>query len=416
MIIFSIALLNLFRKRKILLLFIVLFYSFISVLTYHYFKRYYNIIDFWFIDKYIKYSILGLIYLLIICVAIETIMLCGLPFSRFKIENQLKGVKYLKDDKFRPTLIDITKKGNGEMLSFYSRIPKETFEDKTSETETALNKKIFDYKCEGSPRITTICVGDLEKFRKKNMVYNDSMCDKNSAEFVLGESCFEKISIDISKTPHILLGGGSGSGKGNLIRCMIRQSLLKGFDIYILDVSGATDYYMFDNGKVNFAKDLDSIENALKELQEIRNERQKIFDETKTVDIIDYNNKNSNKMNMIFIAIDEYAQLMTFKAFSKEIAEKVKLIENIIMDLACNSRKAGFCLCVALQRAEANTINGTIKENLINKIVGRCDSYSSAMVIGDDKACKLINSNDIGMFYHKDKGLFKAYYYDFNSM
>ena len=99
MIIFSIALLNLLRKRKILLIFIVLFYSFISVLTYHYFKKYYNIIDFWFIDKYIKYSILGLIYLLIMCVAIETIMLCGLPFSRFKIENQLKGVKYLKDDK-----------------------------------------------------------------------------------------------------------------------------------------------------------------------------------------------------------------------------------------------------------------------------------------------------------------------------
>ena len=34
------------------------------------------------------------------------------------------------------------------------------------------------------------------------------------------------------------------------------------------------------------AKDLDSIENTLKELQEIRNKRQKIFDETKTVDMI----------------------------------------------------------------------------------------------------------------------------------
>lgn len=416
MIIFSFALKRLFKKHRILFITILIFYTLLSCITYYYFRKYYNFLNFGMIDKYIKYFILGVGFLTIICLLVGTIFLFGLPIQRLFIEHNLKDVIYMKKNIFRPYLIDREKKGNGEILTFYSRIPLEVFKEKTGETETAINRKIFEYRDDGSPRITNMCVGDLKKFKKKKLIWKNSMCNKGNTEFVLGESCFETISIDVRKSNGFLVSGGSGSGKGVLCRTLIMQAILKKYLTYVLDISGGTDYYMFNKYNTKFATDMDSIREALEEIINLRDERYRLFKETNTFDLYDYNEKFNKDLPLVFVFFDEYAQFMNRKEIDKTEAEKVKEVEAMMKDLASNSRKAGVNICIALQVADANTVNRLIKDNLNNKMVGRCDKYSSEMVIGDDRASYLINSDDVGMFVHKEKGLFKSYYFDSNSM
>ena len=54
----------------------------------------------------------------------------------------------------------------------------------------------------------------------------------------LGESLDGPVNVDLSIMPHMLIGGSTGSGKTYLVLSLILQAIMKGYQVYILDMTG----------------------------------------------------------------------------------------------------------------------------------------------------------------------------------
>ena len=51
-----------------------------------------------------------------------------------------------------------------------------------------------------------------------------------------------QVTVDMSNTPHILIGGSTGSGKSVLMSLMLYQVMAKGDILYLADFKGGLDY------------------------------------------------------------------------------------------------------------------------------------------------------------------------------
>ena len=55
----------------------------------------------------------------------------------------------------------------------------------------------------------------------KHIDWNDGYLVKDSSTLVLGKSLMGTVMVDLSKIPHILLGGSTGSGKSVLLKLLL---------------------------------------------------------------------------------------------------------------------------------------------------------------------------------------------------
>lgn len=167
----------------------------------------------------------------------------GKPFGSKKIEGELLDIGFTDNEGESPMLISRTKDKNGYIFEFYSpRIPFVRYEEHTAEIETALNIKIVDV-LPGKDKQHTIIKAVNGNGGKKNMIlWNDEYLSKDDFKLVLGESYFGSESIDISTTPHVLIGGGSGSGKSKLLKLLLMEAKKKNAIIYLSDFKGGLDY------------------------------------------------------------------------------------------------------------------------------------------------------------------------------
>ena len=80
------------------------------------------------------------------------------------------------------------------------------------------------------------------KENKDMLLWKDEYLSDKDFEFVLGESYFGSESINISGTPHILIGGASGSGKSKLLKSILMQAKKKEAIVILADMKGGVDY------------------------------------------------------------------------------------------------------------------------------------------------------------------------------
>ena len=80
--------------------------------------------------------------------------------------------------------------------------------------------------------------GDLPDF----ITWKDKYLSPDEFVLTLGESIMEPVTVDLANTPHVLLGGSTGSGKSVLLKLLLMQSLHKGATVYISDFKGGVDF------------------------------------------------------------------------------------------------------------------------------------------------------------------------------
>lgn len=211
--------------------------------------------------------------------------------------------------------------------------------------------------------------------------------------------------IDLTKMPHLLVSGATGSGKSILLQVIINSLFLKStnYNLALIDTKRVEFSYYNNLSKLYgpIARDVNSANILLNNLIIEMENRFKILEKSKCRDITYY----KGLMPYIVVIIDEFADLMIIS--KKESQE-------LICRLAQKSRACGIHLIVATQRPSVDVITGLIKANFSSRISCQVSSSSdSRIVLGKNGAEKLSGSGDAiidcpGFSFKRFKGSYIA--------
>lgn len=184
--------------------------------------------------------------------------------------------------------------------------------------------------------------------------------------------------IDLVETPHLFLGGTTGSGKSMTLHAIL-LSLLKAKDVpqlLLIDPKGVefAPYAGLKNleGGAIISLPSDAL-NALNSLIDEMDRRQAIFTELQVRDIGQAHAKGSD-LKRIVVVIDELGDL-----FMQSDEIEIPLIR-----LAQKARSAGIHLVLATQRPEAATFPGMLRSNVPSRIALTVQKASESRIILDD--------------------------------
>jgi len=217
--------------------------------------------------------------------------------------------------------------------------------------------------------------------------------------------------VDLTKMPHLLIAGATGSGKSvginTIITCLlykchpddvkfvlidpkkIELSLYRNIQNHYLAVlPGAEEPIVTDTSKA-----LETLESVTEEMDE----RYELLKMALVRDIKSYNDKfkageldeelGHRHLPYIVVIIDELADLMMTAG---------KKIEEPIARLAQLARAIGIHLCVATQRPSVNVITGTIKANFPARIAYQVASkVDSRTILDTGGADQLVGRGDM---------------------
>ncbi len=208
------------------------------------------------------------------------------------------------------------------------------------------------------------------------------------------------ITADISKMPHGLIAGATGSGKSVCTNSIIISLLYKNSpdELKLLLIDPKTVEFEPYNGiphlMVPVVTDPRKAAGALGWAVTEMEKRYKMLSDRKVRNIEEYNafvetldDEEIEKMPYIVIMIDEFADLM--QTASKEV-------EDSIARIAAKARAAGIHLLLATQRPSVDVITGVIKANIPTRIALTTSSQiDSRTIIDSAGAEKLLGRGDM---------------------
>ncbi len=205
------------------------------------------------------------------------------------------------------------------------------------------------------------------------------------------------IVTDITKMPHLLVAGATGSGKSVCINTLILSILYNAspdmVKLVLIDpkVVELNQYNGIPHLLIPVVTDPKKATSALNWALQEMTKRYKMFAENGVRDIDGYNNKLQDaKIPYIVIIIDELADLMMVAPND---------VEDAICRLAQMARAAGLHLIIATQRPSVDVITGVIKANIPSRIAFSVASQADSRTILDmGGAEKLLGKGDM-LFY-----------------
>lgn len=201
--------------------------------------------------------------------------------------------------------------------------------------------------------------------------------------------------LDLSKMPHVLIAGTTGSGKSVLINSFISSILFRAspeeVKFILIDPKRVelTPYQDIPHLYTPVITDVDKVINALTWAVNEMEKRYRIFQETGVKNIASYHEMSGfNSMPYIVIIIDEMADIMMSK-HGNEVEER-------IVRLAQMARATGIHLVLATQRPSVNVLTGLIKANIPARIAFQVTAMIDSRVIIDSPGAeKLLGKGDM---------------------
>ena len=201
--------------------------------------------------------------------------------------------------------------------------------------------------------------------------------------------------IDLSKTPHLLVAGTTGSGKSVFINTLLTSVLYKFspdelrlilIDPKMLELSVYNDIaHLLTPVVTEPKKAIIALKWVCKEMER----RYSLMNEENTRSLEGYNQKSLEKLPFILVFIDEMADLMMTAG---------KEVEHYVQRLAQMARACGIHLVMATQRPSVDIITGSIKANFPSRISFQVASkYDSRTVLGEIGAEQLLGNGDMLM-------------------
>jgi len=201
------------------------------------------------------------------------------------------------------------------------------------------------------------------------------------------------ITIDLSKMPHLLVAGSTGSGKSVCVNTLLAGIMYKArpdeVKLILVDpkVVELTNYNGIPHLLVPVVTDAKKAASALHWAVAEMERRYKSFADTRVRDIKAYNAQASEKMPFIVIVIDEMSDLMMVAKAD---------VEDAILRLAQKARACGIHLVLATQRPSVDVITGIVKANIPSRIAFAVSSQTDSRTILDmGGAEKLLGKGDM---------------------
>ncbi len=348
-----------------------------------------------------------------LCWVVFSFAAVGYVPGALDMQHNFARIGFLNSAGEAPYLIQ--KEQHGNVVTYTYRctgFPVSLWVDKQLELESALNMLIASVK-EGKDRrtISLCCVPpehafDIAEWHDRYIHYNEDNL------LLLGRGLTGDIIINIDKTPHILIGGNTGSGKTILLQCLLWQAIEQADVVYVADFKGGVD---FPRAWQEFAYIITNEQKLLvllNRLADTLEKRKQLFKEVEAANITEYRQKAGDYMQRIVFACDEVAELLDRTGADKERKELLAQIEARLALIARQGRAFGVHLILATQRPDANILSGQIKNNMNIRICGRADTTLSTIIIGDGRAAEQIPHDAQGRFLMEDGTVFQAYYFN----
>lgn len=222
---------------------------------------------------------------------------------------------------------------------------------------------------------------------------------KSKSSIALGKSIDGNCVVgNISKMPHLLIAGTTGSGKSVCMNSIIISLLYKSGpdDVKLIMVDPKMVELGIYNGIPHLLipvvtdpkKAAGSLQWAVTEMLR----RYKMMSDLGVRDLESYNSiviaeEDGQKLPQVVIIIDELADLMMVAA---------KEVEDSICRIAQMGRAAGMHLIIATQRPSANVITGLMKANIPSRIAFSVASAMESRIILDTMGAeKLVGKGDM---------------------
>lgn len=213
--------------------------------------------------------------------------------------------------------------------------------------------------------------------------------------FTVGRDISGKPVVDsLSKMPHLLIAGQTGSGKSVMINSLLTSLLFKNTpaDVKFILVDPKqvelNDYEDIPHLLTPVITEPEKCISALKWAVSEMERRLSTFKEAKKRDIGGYNSlKDRDAMPHIVIVIDELSDLMMAAA---------RDVEALIVRIAQKARAAGIHLVLATQSPRADVITGLIKANVPARIAFTVSGQVESRIILDQNGAeKLLGKGDM---------------------
>ena len=220
----------------------------------------------------------------------------------------------------------------------------------------------------------------------------------------------EPVTVDLANTPHVLLGGSTGSGKSVLLKLLLMQSLHKGATVYISDFKGGVDFPKVWHERCQMCFDEEALLELLTTLVNELERRKTLFAEQGYPNIAAYNKGTGEHLKRLIFACDEVAEVLDKTGMDKAQKGRVGQIESKLATIARLGRAFGIHLILATQRPDAQLIPGQIRNNLDCRICGRAERVLSELVLDSPAAAEQIPKDARGRFLLYDGTVFQSYW------
>ena len=227
---------------------------------------------------------------------------------------------------------------------------------------------------------------------------------ENKLLFALGKDLMgTPVFCDLTKMPHLLIAGATGSGKSVCINTIITSLLLRTkpseVKLVLVDPKKVefTPYHEIPHLLWPVITDAKMASMMLKKIVVIMEERFDVFAKAAVRNISDYNlkveNHNNNlaqgeepmnKLPFIVVIIDELADLMSVA--NKDVQASIQRITQL-------ARASGIHLIVATQRPSTDVITGLIKSNIPSRISFAVSSSIDSRTILDQVGAESLLGN-----------------------